>query len=88
MLHYVWMFLVGIVVGLLARALLPGTQHLGLVMTGVLGLVGSYAGGLLTRLVHKPAEGSVFHPAGFVMSVVGAMVVLFVWVKIGGSLLH
>lgn len=84
-LHYVWMFLVGIVIGLVARALLPGVQHMGLLMTGVLGIVGSFAGGLLTRLVHRPAEGSVFHPAGFVMSVIGA-VVLFLRYKLGANL--
>jgi uncharacterized membrane protein YeaQ/YmgE (transglycosylase-associated protein family) len=86
MLHYVWMFFVGLVVGLVARALMPGAQHMGVVMTSALGVVGSFVGGLLTRLFHKPAEGSVFHPAGFAMSVVGALIVLFVWFKVGSSL--
>ena len=83
MVHYVTMFLVGIVVGLLARAIMPGTQHMGLLMTGVLGVAGSFVGGLLIRLVHKPAEGSYFHPAGFGMSIVGALVVLFLWTRLG-----
>src|SRR5215471_14215094 len=83
MLHYVWMFVIGILVGLLARAILPGTQHMGLLMTGVLGIVGSYVGGLLTRIVHKPADGSVLHPAGIVMSVIGAIIVLYLWYRFG-----
>ena len=83
MIHYIWMFLVGVVVGLLARALLPGTQHMGLLLTGALGIAGSFVGGLLVRLVHKPAEGSMFHPAGFGMSIVGAIVLLFVYTKLG-----
>ncbi len=34
MLHYLWMFIVGIVVGLIARFIMPGSEHLGLLMTG------------------------------------------------------
>ena len=86
MLHFVWMFVVGIVVGLVARALLPGDQHMGLLMTGAVGVVGSFIGGLLTRLVRKPPEGSVFHPAGFVMSVIGSIILLFLWYKFGARL--
>ena len=86
MIHYVWMFLVGIVVGLVARALMPGAQHMGILITGVLGVVGSFIGGLVTRLFHKPAEGSMFHPAGFIMSVIGAMILLFLWYKFGARL--
>jgi len=40
--QYVWMVIVGFVVGLLARALLPGDQKLGIIMTAVLGIVGSF----------------------------------------------
>jgi uncharacterized membrane protein YeaQ/YmgE (transglycosylase-associated protein family) len=86
MIHYVWMFVVGIVVGLVARALMPGAQHMGILITGVLGVVGSFIGGLVTRLFHKPAEGSMFHPAGFIMSVIGAMILLFLWYKFGARL--
>lgn len=78
MMHYLWMFIVGIVVGLIARAIMPGADHMGLIMTGILGIVGSFVGGFLTQLVNKPAEGSMFHPAGFIMSIVGAMILLFI----------
>ncbi len=88
MLHYVWMFIVGVVVGLVARAIMPGAQHMGYLMTGILGVAGSYLGGLLTRLVHKPPEGSIVHPAGLVMSVAGALVLLFLWYKLGGPLIR
>ena len=77
MLHYVWMFIVGIVVGLIARAIMPAS-HMGLIMTGILGIVGSFVGGFIARLFSKPPEGSPFHPAGILMSIVGAIVVLFV----------
>jgi uncharacterized membrane protein YeaQ/YmgE (transglycosylase-associated protein family) len=77
LLHYVWMFIVGIVVGLIARAIMPAS-HMGLIMTGILGIVGSFVGGFIARLFSKPPEGSPFHPAGILMSIVGAIVVLFV----------
>jgi len=47
--------------------------------TAALGIVGSFVGGFLGNLIQKPSAGAQFHPAGFVMSVVGAVVALFVW---------
>jgi uncharacterized membrane protein YeaQ/YmgE (transglycosylase-associated protein family) len=79
MLHVLWMFIVGIVVGAIARFIMPGSESLGLLMTGVLGVVGSFVGGFIARLFSKPADGSSFHPAGFIMSVVGALIVLYAW---------
>jgi uncharacterized membrane protein YeaQ/YmgE (transglycosylase-associated protein family) len=73
------MFIVGIVVGAIARFLMPGAEHMGLIMTGVLGIVGSFVGGLIARLFSKPAEGAPIHPAGLVLSVIGALIVLYVW---------
>lgn len=77
MLHYLWMLVVGIFVGLIARALLPGAQHMGILMTGILGIAGSLAGGLIVHLIKRPADGALFHPAGIVMSVIGAMGILY-----------
>jgi uncharacterized membrane protein YeaQ/YmgE (transglycosylase-associated protein family) len=71
----------GFVVGLIARAVMPGEQRMGLLMTTVLGVVGSFVGGFLTSLVtdHRVTD---FHTAGFIGSVVGAIALLF----IGGAL--
>jgi len=79
MLHYLWMFIVGIVVGAIARWIMPGAEHLGLLMTGILGIAGSFVGGFIARLFSKPAEGAVIHPAGLILSIIGAMLLLFVW---------
>lgn len=79
MFHYLWMFVVGIVVGGLARLIMPGHDDIGIIMTGILGIVGSFVGGLVSRLFSKPADGAVFHPAGIVMSIIGAILVLFAW---------
>jgi len=67
--------LFGFFVGLLARALFPGTQSLGLVGTSALGILGAFVGGFLTSLVvgYPILE---FHPAGLLGSILGAMLVL------------
>ena len=79
MLHILWSIIVGFVVGLLARAVVPGAQKLGFVATVILGILGSIVGGLLGRVISKPPEGSKFHPAGFFMSLLGAIVLLVLW---------
>lgn len=78
MLHIIWYLIVGFVVGLIARALLPGVDHMGLLMTTVVGVVGSIVGGLIGHLFSKPGPNSKFHPAGFLMSIVGAIIVLII----------
>jgi uncharacterized membrane protein YeaQ/YmgE (transglycosylase-associated protein family) len=77
--HYVWMAIVGFVVGLIARAVMPGEQKLGLIMTAVLGIVGSLVAGFLGQAVgwYQPGQ-----PAGFIASIVGAVIVLFVYMKL------
>ena len=79
MLHIIWSIIVGFIVGLIARAIVPGTQHMGFITTTILGIVGSLAGGLIGRLISRPPEGSKFHPAGFFLSLLGAVVLLLIW---------
>lgn len=79
MLHVVWHVITGFVIGLIARAVLPGADQMGLIATTVVGVVGSVVGGYVGRLIKKPEPGAAFHPAGFFMSIVGAIVVLLVW---------
>ena len=76
MLHLIWSAIVGLVVGWIARAILPGADHMGLVATMLVGVAGSVVGGLIGRVFKKPEPGAVFHPAGFLMSIVGAVVLL------------
>jgi uncharacterized membrane protein YeaQ/YmgE (transglycosylase-associated protein family) len=66
----------GFVVGLLARAIMPGEQRMGIVMTTILGVTGSFIGGFLSSLFtsHRVTD---FHTAGVIGSVIGALVVLF-----------
>ena len=83
MMHYLWMFIVGVVVGAIARFILPGAEHMGIIMTGVLGIVGSIVGGFIARLFSKPPAGAPFHPAGIILSIVGAVIVLWAWTRLG-----
>jgi uncharacterized membrane protein YeaQ/YmgE (transglycosylase-associated protein family) len=71
----VWMVIVGLVVGLVARAVMPGAQRLGLVLTAVLGIAGSLLFGFLGRALglYEPGQG-----AGFIGSVIGALILLWV----------
>jgi uncharacterized membrane protein YeaQ/YmgE (transglycosylase-associated protein family) len=69
--------LFGFVVGLIARALVPGNQGMGFVKTTLLGAVGSFVGGLIGNLISGHGLTSV-HSAGWIGSVVGAVVLLAV----------
>ncbi len=78
MIHAIWYLITGFVVGLLARAILPGADHMGMIATTGVGIVGSLAGGFIGALAKKPAPGAKFHPAGILMSIVGAVILLLV----------
>ena len=83
MFHLLWMFIVGLVVGAIARWIMPGVDNMGLLMTGLLGIAGSFVGGFIARLFSKPADGAIVHPAGLVLSVIGALILIYVARKLG-----
>ncbi len=66
----------GFIVGLLARAIMPGTQKMGLVATCLLGIAGSFVGGFLVALVTK-SQVTDLNTAGIIGSVLGALLLLF-----------
>ncbi len=70
------MIVVGFIVGLIARALMPGDQKFGIIMTIILGIVGSIVAGYLGAALgfYQPGEG-----AGWIGSIVGAIIVLFIY---------
>ena len=78
MFHILWMIIIGFIAGWIARAIVPGVDAMGFWMTTGLGIVGSIVGGLIGRVFSKPADGSMFHPAGIILSIVGAIIILFV----------
>jgi len=82
MLHILWYLILGFIIGLFARAIMPGNNQMGLIATSVLGILGSLVGGFIGGLISKPKEGAKFHPAGLIMSVIGALILLFIWHRI------
>jgi uncharacterized membrane protein YeaQ/YmgE (transglycosylase-associated protein family) len=74
--EYVWTALIGFVAGLVARALHPGKDDLGIIMTVVLGIAGSFAATYLGQLVGWYKQGE---NAGFLMSVIGAVILLVIY---------
>ena len=79
MLHMIGHAIFGLLIGLVARAVMPGRQHMGLIVTMILGLVGAWLGGLIGRLAGMYEEG---HPAGWLMALVGALLCLFVYSRV------
>jgi uncharacterized membrane protein YeaQ/YmgE (transglycosylase-associated protein family) len=65
----------GLVVGFLARAILPGRQSMGIIMTAILGMVGSLLGGFVGSMISDNDVTRV-HSAGLIGSVIGALIVL------------
>ncbi len=74
---YVSMIAVGLVVGILARYVYPGEVPMGLIMSAVLGVVGSFLAGFIGSMMDKE-PGTQLKPAGFVYSLVGALAVIFI----------
>ena len=66
----------GLIVGVVAKFLLRGHDPGGLLVTALIGMVGGWLGGVLGRALGWYGDG---HPAGFVMSVIGAMALLLAY---------
>lgn len=73
---FIWMIIVGLVAGLLARAIKPGSDPMGWIMTIVLGIVGALLGGFMAGLIGIDADGGF---TGLIFSVIGAIIVLFIY---------
>lgn len=80
--NYVIMAIVGLVVGLLARFFYPGPVDMGIIMSAVLGIAGSFLAGFIGSMVHRSTDGRM-HPAGFIWSILGAMLLIFIARKLG-----
>jgi uncharacterized membrane protein YeaQ/YmgE (transglycosylase-associated protein family) len=79
--HYLWMFLVGLLVGVVAKFLMPGKDPGGFIVTGLLGIAGMFLGGWLASLIfgtHLSATGSI-EPSGFIGGVIGSLILLIIY---------
>jgi uncharacterized membrane protein YeaQ/YmgE (transglycosylase-associated protein family) len=74
---------VGLIAGFLARAIVPGRQSMGIGATILLGIIGSFVGGFLGFLLfHADPQGGFFQPAGIIGSIIGAIIVLLIWMAV------
>ncbi len=84
MLSFIWWLIVGLIAGALARLIMPGRDSMSWLMTMLLGIVGSIVGGLVSWAIWGPeTENTGFRPAGLLLSIIGAIVVLWIWRMIG-----
>jgi uncharacterized membrane protein YeaQ/YmgE (transglycosylase-associated protein family) len=69
----------GFLVGLIARAIMPGAQPMGFLLTILLGVAGSFVGGWLGTLLFGSGEPDASNAAGWIGSIVGALILLFAY---------
>ena len=69
-------FIIGLIVGIIAKFLTPGRDPGGFIITAILGITGALVGGFVGRLIGWYGEGD---PVGFIMAVAGSIIVLAVY---------
>jgi uncharacterized membrane protein YeaQ/YmgE (transglycosylase-associated protein family) len=76
MLSFIGTVIVGLVIGLIARAVKPGDDRMGIIMTMILGVAGSLIAGYIGRALgwYQPGQA-----AGWVASVIGAIILLVIY---------
>ena len=74
--HLLWTFIIGLIIGAVAKLLMPGKDPGGFIITALLGVAGSFTATFLGRAIGLYREGS---SAGFIASIIGAMLLLFIY---------
>jgi uncharacterized membrane protein YeaQ/YmgE (transglycosylase-associated protein family) len=77
-----WTLVVGLVVGAIAKLLMPGKDPGGCIITILLGIAGAFVAGYLGRVLgwYEPGQ-----PAGFIASIIGAMILLLIYRMVAGK---
>jgi uncharacterized membrane protein YeaQ/YmgE (transglycosylase-associated protein family) len=78
--HVIWFILFGLVVGLIARAIMPGKQPMGFILTALLGMAGSFVGGYLGGLFRGGGPAlEAADPYNWIGAVVGSLLLLLLY---------
>jgi uncharacterized membrane protein YeaQ/YmgE (transglycosylase-associated protein family) len=80
--HILGWIVFGLIVGVVAKMLMPGRDPGGFVVTIVIGIVGALLGGFLGRVLGLYHEGD---PVGFIMAVIGSIVLLWIYRRTAGA---
>jgi uncharacterized membrane protein YeaQ/YmgE (transglycosylase-associated protein family) len=82
MMAFFWTIVIGLVVGVIAKLLMPGKDPGGCIITILLGIAGAFVAGFLGRMLHwyEPNQ-----PAGFIASIIGAMLLLLIYRMVAGK---
>jgi uncharacterized membrane protein YeaQ/YmgE (transglycosylase-associated protein family) len=78
MLSFIWWLIVGLIAGALARLIMPGKDTMSLLATVLLGVAGSIVGGLVSWAIWG-TDTTGFRPAGLLFSLIGAILLLWLW---------
>ncbi|MCK9539115.1 GlsB/YeaQ/YmgE family stress response membrane protein [Dokdonella sp.] len=78
---WLWLFIIGLIVGIVAKFLMPGKDPGGFIITAILGIAGMFFGGWLASLIFGThiGPGGQIEPAGFIGGVIGAMILLAIY---------
>jgi uncharacterized membrane protein YeaQ/YmgE (transglycosylase-associated protein family) len=76
MLHLLWEAIIGLIVGALAKLIMPGKDPGGIIVTMLLGIAGALLAGWIGQAVHWYGPGQ---RAGFIASLIGALILLFIY---------
>jgi len=80
------LLVMSLIAGALARLIVPGKQNISIPMTILLGVIGSFVGGFLGYLIFgKDSQNGFFQTSGIIGSVIGAVIVLVLYLKFGSK---
>lgn len=82
--HVIWFILFGLIVGLIARALMPGRQPMGFILTALLGMAGSFLGGYVGSLFRGEQGMDAADPYNWIGAIIGALLILFLYGMVAG----
>ncbi|HET7300785.1 MAG TPA: GlsB/YeaQ/YmgE family stress response membrane protein [Oleiagrimonas sp.] len=85
MLHWLWVFIIGLVIGIIAKWIMPGKDPGGFIVTAIIGIIGSFIGGFIAKWIFGAGVGGTASGAGvggfwgLILGVIGAIILLWIY---------